>query len=60
MLFLGMFSLVVLPLFLLVSAQMIRRGEFGKSGAGKVLEVVLYVCAVISVLFSLVIIFKLF
>ncbi len=59
MLFLGMFSLVVLPLFLFVSAQMIRNGEFGKSTAGKAMEFILYGCAVISVLFSLLIIFKL-
>lgn len=60
MLFFGMFCLVVLPLFLLVSAQMVRRGEFGKSAAGKVLAVILYLCALASVIFSLTIIFKLF
>jgi hypothetical protein len=41
--FFGAFSLLVLPLFLLICIRMIQKGEFGKTFFGKVLVVLFYI-----------------
>lgn len=43
--FMGAMMLIVLPLFLAVSARMIAKNDFGKTVAGKITEVILYFCA---------------
>jgi hypothetical protein len=45
MMFLGAFSLLVLPLFMIVCAGMIKNSDFGKTITGKVLEIIFYVMA---------------
>ena len=60
MMFLGVFTVFILPLGLVIAAQSVRRSEFGKSLFGRLLELVLYIIAVLSIIGSLVIIFKLF
>jgi hypothetical protein len=40
--FMGAMMLIVLPLFLIVSARMISDTEFGNSSAGKASEILLY------------------
>ena len=46
MMFLGAFTLLVLPLFMLVCARMLNQSEFGKTITGKVLEVIFYIMAI--------------
>jgi hypothetical protein len=45
MMFFGALMLLVLPLFLIVSAKMIREGDFGKTITGKILELIFYLMA---------------
>jgi hypothetical protein len=45
MMFFGAFTLLVLPLFLIVAANMTKNSDFGKTFAGKTLIVVFYVFA---------------
>lgn len=47
--YMGVMMLVVLPLFLIVSARMINSSEWGKSVVGKILQVVFYAFAGLSV-----------
>lgn len=49
MMFFGAFMLLVLPLFMVVSASMIRQGEFGKTITGKILVAIFYLTAVAGV-----------
>ncbi len=46
MMFFGAFTLLVLPLFMLVCASMLKQSEFSKTITGKVLEVIFYIMAV--------------
>lgn len=46
MMFFGAFTLLVLPLFMLVCASMLRQSDFGKTITGKILEVIFYITAV--------------
>jgi hypothetical protein len=46
MMFFGAFTLLVLPLFLLVCINMLKQSEFGKTIAGKILEVIFYLMAI--------------
>lgn len=41
--FFGAFTLLVLPLFLLLCIRMIQQGEFGKTFIGKALEVFFFI-----------------
>jgi len=59
MLFMGMFMLVVLPLFLLVCARIVKQSSFGERGSGVFLEIIFYTLALLSLLGSLVIIIEL-
>jgi hypothetical protein len=43
--FLGAFTLLVLPLFMLVCANMIKQSEYAKTLTGKILEIVFYIMA---------------
>lgn len=45
MMFFGAFMLLVLPLFMIVSAKMIRNSVFGDTLTGKILEIIFYVVA---------------
>jgi len=58
--FFGMFMVFVLPLALVVGALSVHRGDFGKSILGKFVEVALYAAALLSILCSLIFIFKIF
>lgn len=49
MMFLGAFTLLVLPLFMVVCASMIRQSEFGKTVTGKVLVGIFYITAAAGV-----------
>lgn len=49
MMFLGAFTLLVLPLFMVVSAGMIKNSEFGKTITGKILEFIFYIVAVAGI-----------
>jgi hypothetical protein len=57
MMFLGMFMLVVLPLFLVVSAQTVEKGN---GGGAKFVGIVLYFFALLSILSSVLIIVEVF
>lgn len=50
MLFMGAFMLIVLPLFLVISARMTARSEFGKKPAGIAIQVVFYGFTLLSLL----------
>lgn len=51
MMFMGAFMLLVLPLFLLICAQMIRDNKsFNKSIFGKLLEILFYGFALLAIL----------
>ena len=43
MMFMGAMMLIVLPIFLVVSARLISQKEIGQTAVGKVLEAFLYV-----------------
>lgn len=45
MMFFGAFMLLVLPLFMIVSAKMIRNSVFGDTLTGKILEIIFYIVA---------------
>lgn len=47
--FMGAMMLIVLPLFLVVSARMVAKSDFGKGVGGKITEVILYFCAAFCV-----------
>ncbi|MEO5627606.1 MAG: hypothetical protein ABIQ89_01830 [Candidatus Saccharimonadales bacterium] len=49
MMFLGLFTLVVLPLFLVVSAKVIKGGENDHMGRN-IAAMILYVCAAVNVI----------
>lgn len=49
MMFFGAFMLLVLPLFMIVAAGMIKSSDFGKTVTGKILEVIFYLMAVAGV-----------
>ena len=49
MMFFGAFTLLVLPLFMVVCASMIRQSEFGKTVTGKVLVGIFYITAAAGV-----------
>ena len=49
MMFFGAFTLLVLPLFMVVSASMVKKSEFGKTITGRILEFILYIVAVAGI-----------
>ena len=49
MMFLGLFTLVVLPLFLIVSGRMLEQGHKDSSGR-KIAAVILYIFAALAVI----------
>ncbi len=49
MMFFGAFMLLVLPLFMVVCATMIRQSEFGKTVTGKILVGIFYLTAAAGV-----------
>lgn len=49
MMFFGAFMLLVLPLFMVVSASMIRQSEFGKTITGKILVGIFYLTSAAGV-----------
>lgn len=50
MMFMGVMMLIVLPLFLVISARMVAASEFGKSVGGKILQGIFYAFAGLSVI----------
>jgi len=42
MMFMGAMMLIVLPLFLIISARMVAKSDFGKGAGGKITEAFLY------------------
>ena len=60
MLFFGLFTLIVLPIFLFYSAGIIKRNpEFGDTGLALVIRVILYIFAAMAILADLVLIGRL-
>jgi hypothetical protein len=55
--FMGAMMLIVLPLFLIVSARMTAQSEFGKTAGGKILEAFLYMSAGFCI-FGLIVLIK--
>ncbi len=49
MMFLGAFTMLVLPLFMVISAKMIKNSEFGKTITGKILEIIFYAVAAAAI-----------
>lgn len=61
MLFFGLFTLVVLPIFLVYCAGIIKRNpEFGPTGLALIIRIVLYIFAGMAVLADLVLLGRLF
>jgi hypothetical protein len=55
-LFMGLFSLVVLPLFLVISARMVYKGA-GDTVARKIGAIILYGCAVATLITGIALIY---
>lgn len=58
MLYFGAFSLLVLPVFLIVSAKLVAKNDFGKSSVGKISLIILYSVAALSLFGAAVLIYQ--
>lgn len=57
MMYFGLFTLIVLPLFLAVSAKVIKGGENDHMGRN-IAAIILYACAAVNVITGIVLIVK--